>query len=80
MKFYKNKDDLYNDIDSLFADIEFSYKGIDGSICPFSRDDISLSWGDNEKSFNSVSSLMKNPFFNGESLNDIYNKIEILGN
>lgn len=58
-------------IDALAQDFEFQYNGQDGSICPFSRECISMSYGSTEKTFNSVESVMETPFFDGKSLNDV---------
>lgn len=72
------KDELYNVIDSLSCDIEFSYKGVGGSICPFSRTDINLMYGDIEKHYDDIDSLMGDNVFNGKCLNEIAEKIEIM--
>lgn len=64
-------------IDSLTDDIEFLYNGVFGSICPTSRTDISVSYGDYEKTHDSIDAAMNDPFINGKSLNEISNKIEI---
>lgn len=58
-------------IDSLTQDIIFSYRGVSGSICPFSRTEISISYGEEEQSFESVGAAMNTPFITGESLTDI---------
>ena len=58
-------------IDSLTDDIEFQYKGVWGSICPFSRHDISISYGDKERTFPSVDDAMNIPFIDGKPLKDI---------
>ena len=58
-------------IDSLTDDIEFQYKGVWGSICPFSRENISVSYGDKERTFSSVDELMDTPFVDGKPMKDI---------
>ena len=63
-------------IDSLTADIEFLYLGVWGSICPFSREDISVSYGDDEKTFHSIEDVMNEPFITGKPLKDICEDIE----
>lgn len=65
------KEDLRDWIDSLTQDIDFEYLDVSGSICPFSRSDISLCYGDKEQSFDSIDSLMNEPFFKGKSLAEI---------
>ena len=58
-------------IDSLTDDIEFFYLGVWGSICPFGRDDISVSYGDDERTFGSIDDVMNKPFIHGKPLKDI---------
>lgn len=65
------KEELYKWIDSLTQDIDFEYLGVSGSICPFSRLNISLCYGGKEQSFDSIDSLMNEPFFDGKSLTEI---------
>lgn len=62
---------LRNDIDSLMEDIEFQYKGVWGSICPFSRENISVSYGDQERTFDSVDAVMNEPFIDGKPMKEI---------
>ena len=62
---------LRNDIDSLMGDIEFQYKGVWGSICPFSRENISVSYGDLERTFDSVEAVMNEPFIDGKPMKEI---------
>lgn len=62
---------LRNDIDSLMEDIEFQYKGVWGSICPFSRENISVSYGDQERTFDSVDAAMNEPFIEGKPMKEI---------
>lgn len=64
-------------INSLTDDIVFCYKGVVGSICPFSRNDISLCYGDHEISVKSIDEAMTTPFVNGRSISDICDDIEI---
>lgn len=69
---------LYDLIDSLVADIAFSYKGLDGAICPISRASIHIGYGGSEDNeYKSVSEAMSAPLFNGKSLNEIAEQIEI---
>lgn len=60
--------DLQNWIGCLTDDIEFTYQGISGSICPFSLTDISVSYGDDERTFDSIESAMNTPFICGKPL------------
>ena len=38
-------DKLFELIDSLAGDIDFEYNGKHGAVCPFSRNDITVSYG-----------------------------------
>ena len=58
-------------IESLMGDIEFQYKGIWGSICPFSRDNISVSYGEQERAFDSADAVMNEPFIDGKPIKEI---------
>lgn len=62
---------LRNNIDSLMEDVEFQYKGVWGSICPFSRENISVSYGDLERTFDSVDAAMNEPFIEGKPMKEI---------
>ncbi len=72
-----NAKSIKNLILSLTQDIEFSYNNVDGSIIPLSRDNISMSYGDANKNYKDVDTLLNDPFFNGKSLSDIVSDIEI---
>lgn len=63
--------DLKRWIDSLTQDIDFVYQGVSGSICPFSRTNISVSYGDDERTFHSVDDVMNQPFILGRPIKDI---------
>lgn len=66
-----NAADLRALIDSLAQDIDFEYHGISGSICPFSRTDISLTYDGREVTVDSVDAAMEEPFIAGHSLAEI---------
>lgn len=68
--------DLRESIDDLLLDIEFEYKGVSGAICPFSRDDIAVKYGDSERTFDSVDALMNEPFIDGKPMKDICEKFK----
>ena len=63
--------ELASDIGSLMQDIEFQYKGVWGAICPFSRSDISVAYGEQEKTFDSVDAVMNEPFIDGKPIKEI---------
>ena len=67
--------ELYEWIDSLSQDIEFEYNGKNGSICPFSREDISLEYGDESVSVSSLDDAMSFPFIDGFSLDEVCEKV-----
>lgn len=66
---------LVDKIRSLTEDIEFSYRGLDGAICPFSAKNISLSYGDFEKKYSSIDDLMTDRIISGKSLREIVEDI-----
>lgn len=68
--------ELQNWINGLTQDITFEYLGVEGSICPFSRTDISISYGDSERTFQTVEDAMNIPFIAGKPLKEICDKIE----
>lgn len=66
-----NAQDLRDWIDSLTDDIVFQYRGVWGSICPFNRQNISVSYGDDERTFRTIDDVMNTPFICGKPLKDI---------
>ena len=72
-----NMQDLRARIDSLAQDIDFEYHGKSGSICPFSREDISLCYDGQEVTVHSVDAAMKEPFISGQSLEDLCGLLDI---
>ena len=64
-------------IDSLTQDIDFVYDGVIGSICPFSRNNISLCYGLYEITVGSVDEAMATPFIQGKSLNEVCESMTI---
>lgn len=69
--------DLRDWIDSLTQDIDFSYNGKSGSICPISRTSISLCYDGDVVEVQSVEAAMSFPFINEKSLNDLCSKLDI---
>lgn len=63
--------ELASGISSLMQDIEFQYKGVWGAICPFSRSNISVAYGEQEKTFDSVDAVMNEPFIDGKPIKEI---------
>lgn len=66
-----NPQNLRNWIDSLTQDISFEYLGIWGSICPFSRSDISVGYDGKEASYTSVDDVMNSTLIGGKPLKEI---------
>lgn len=66
-----NAEQLREWINSLTQDIDFVYDGVQGSICPFSRDSISLCYGGDEITVASVDEAMATPFIRGRSMNEV---------
>lgn len=67
---------LYALIDGLTQDIYFVYKGVEGAICPFSRTNIAVGYGDQDKTFTSIEDVMSEPFICGKPLREICESIE----
>lgn len=64
-------------IDSLTQDIDFEYRGKQGSICPFARTDISLAYDGEEITVDSVDAAMAAPFIEGHSLTEICEELAL---
>lgn len=71
-------EDLKKWILSLEQDIQFEYNGVDGSICPFSKNDISLTFLDISKDYGSIEELMNDKVISGKSLNQISQELKFL--
>ena len=71
-----NASDLKSLIEGLTQDIDFEYRGKSGTICPFSRSDISLCYDGNEVTVDSVDKAMNTPFISGRSLVDVCAELE----
>ena len=72
-----NATDLKNLILTLVQDIVFHYDGVTGCISPWNATRIDMSYGDFFKKYSDVDSLMSDTIFNGKSLNEIADEIEI---
>lgn len=72
-----NKKELRQMIDSLTDDIEFDYDGEHGSICPFSRSDIVVGYGEREVRCSNIDEVMKLEIFNGKCIEDICDELFI---
>lgn len=65
-------------IDSLAGDIDFEYNGKHGAVCPFSRTNIALSYGDKAHEHTSIADVMNDKMFDGKCLNEIAEQIELM--
>lgn len=57
--------------------IGFDYKGKRGGVDPFNPHEFDIFYGDEMLTVSSIEEVMTTPLFDGKSLNDIYNDIEI---
>lgn len=71
-----NVTELRNHIENLISDLEFSYGGVDGSVCPINRNKIYLSYGDNSYEAKSIDEAMKIEFVDGQSLESVGEKLK----
>ena len=71
-----NAKDLKKWIDGLTQDITFEYAGVSGTICPFTRTNISVSFGDKEQTFRSIDDVMEEPFIFDKPLKEICEEIQ----
>jgi hypothetical protein len=76
-RFVMKASELRSWIDSLTQDIDFSYHGIAGSICPFSRSNIALCYGDTYIDVDSVDAAMNAPLIDGKSLEVLCEQLDI---
>ncbi len=64
-------------IDSLTTDIEFTYDGKRGAICPFNRQNICVTYDGSDIELSSIDDAMSEPFIDGKSLNEISELLDI---
>ena len=72
-----NAKELREWIDRLTDDIEFRYNGVWGSICPFSRENISVSYGEKEKTFSSINEVMDDTSVIGRPIKEACKDFEL---
>ena len=68
---------LYDLLDSLVNELYFEYEGKRCLVSPHTRQDIALYYGDFEGHYNSIEAVLSAKVFNGKSLNDIADVIEL---
>lgn len=69
---------IKNRLDELASHLTFSYKGVSCGVDPLSRDHFNMWYGDSDFVADSLERVMNEPFFNGKSLAEIAEKIEII--
>lgn len=69
--------DIKKHIEELLSDIEFSYSGSDGSICPINAHEIYLCFDGDSYTAASVDDAMNKKFIDGKSLLQIGDKLDI---
>lgn len=72
-----NSKDLKEWILSMLQDINIEYNGMEGSICPFSRDNISVTFNDETRVYDDIEAVMSDPFIDGKPLNEISEKLTL---
>lgn len=68
--------DLKEKILSLTSDIEFTYRGMDGCIIPINQQDISVSFGDVNKTYQNIDDALTDGILQGVSIQDAIHDIE----
>lgn len=71
------KDQIRNRIDELCTLFTFLYHGKEGHVDPFSHTNYLLWFEGEEKTVNSIDEVMNTPFFDGHTLAEISEEIEI---
>lgn len=64
-------------ISSLCSHLTFDFHGKSCGIDPISPDHFDMWYGDNAITVTSIDDVMKQPFFDGKSLQDIVDEIEV---
>lgn len=64
-------------LESLVSHITFTYNDKSCGIDPFRKDNFEMWYGDDTITAKSIDDVMNTPFFNGKSLNEIADKIEL---
>jgi len=73
-----NNVELKDWIASCVQDITFEYRGEECSIIPLSEHDMSVSFGPHRvKDYTGIDDLMNDPFWDGRSLTEIAEEIEL---
>lgn len=68
---------LKNIILSLTSDLSFEYNNKTALINPWSENKIEVCFGEKVKTYHEINELMEDPLFDGQSLKNICNDLEI---
>ena len=68
--------DLRDRINSICTHVLFDYNGKECGVDPFNEKHFDMWYGDNAITVTSIDDVMKQPFFDGQSLPDIADEIE----
>lgn len=71
------KSELKRQILSLTQDITFDYHGKTACINPWSEDRFEVGFGDTAKTYSSIKDLMDDPLYDGKSLSQICDQLNI---
>ena len=71
-------DDIKQEILMLTNHVQFKYNGAIAFIDPYSETNFYLGYKDIDKYYTDIDDLMNDPVFDGESLNEIADKIELI--
>lgn len=71
------REELRESIGKMMLDVEFSYNGVDGSVCPISENEIGIMYDEQEDTVRSVDELMSTPFIDGKTLNEVCEELDI---
>ncbi|MFQ9509510.1 MAG: hypothetical protein ACLRZ7_00870 [Lachnospiraceae bacterium] len=72
-----NANDLKEWILSMLQDINIEYNGMEGCICPFSQNNISITFNEETRGYTDIEELMSDPFIDGRPLTEISEKLTL---
>lgn len=71
-------DKIKTRINEIASHFTFEYKGKNAGVDPFSKDDFDMWFGDELINVKSIDEVMNDKFFDGKSLTEIADEIEII--
>lgn len=69
---------IKNRISEICSHFTFIYQGKDCGVDPFSHNHFDMWFGDTDKTVNNIDDVMNSPFFDGKSLSEICEDIEVI--